>query len=86
MEEKLGTNCEGLLWILEEEDKETNGPEIKTVKPRRESLLQFVLIDEATPIPVHHLKAGYHILGCPWWKTWIPRWRNVGIAVIGGRI
>jgi len=69
LEEKLATNCEGLVWILEEEHEETNGPETKMVKPGRESLLQFTLIDEATPIPVHHLKAGDHVLRCPRWKS-----------------
>lgn len=69
MEQKLGTNCEGLVWILEEEQEKTNGPKVEVVESRRESLVQLTLIDEAASVPIHHLKAPNDVMGCPWWKT-----------------
>ena len=58
---------------------------------RRKSLLQLILINKTTPIPIHRLKAPYHIWVCPSWKFWwwwwwwgvlLPIW---AISRIGGR-
>ena len=51
--------------MLEEKHEETNSPKIEPLQARGKSLLQFFIINEATSISAHYLKAPNHNKVCP---------------------
>ena len=54
---KKFTNFERVVGVLEQKHEQTNSPKVEALLTRGQGSLELRLVDEPTPINVHHLEA-----------------------------